>query len=167
LALGLLAGCVQEKAFWHSTQLTGSPAERARFEGTWYDVDGQMWVIVSGETQPRLALRQGMFRPIVRIENARPVGRELRFAVLPAGEEPEPLRNAVLRLTSEDEGELRQIVTDPTDSCCLCGNACAVSYTRLKRNPSPAWFGRIAARHTGEVVHEAREAILDRLARAF
>jgi hypothetical protein len=164
LTLGFLVGCTQEEAYWLATPLTGSPIERAQFEGNWYDREGQLWVIVSGGPHPRLDLRQSMFRPIVRLENARTAGRELRFAVLPAGEEPEPLRNAVLRLTLADEGELRQIVTDSTDACCLCGNACAVQFTRLARNPSPVWFGRITARHAGEILHEMRDLVLEQLA---
>lgn len=124
-------------------------------------------MIVSGDSHPRLALRQSGVRPIVRMENARTAGRELRFAVLPAGKAPEYL---VLRITFEGEGKLRHIETDPTVYRCICGNICGswvVPSAHLKHNPSPAWFGRIAARQAGKVIHETREAVLDRLARVL
>ncbi|HEV7505546.1 MAG TPA: hypothetical protein VGS07_11585 [Thermoanaerobaculia bacterium] len=165
LAFGLLAGCAGREALWQSISLAGAPAERAQFEGTWYDEEGEPRVIVSGDPHPHLDLRHLEGRPIIRMENAQTVGRELYFAVIVTGETPEFPGKAVLRLTFEDKGELRQIVADPRDTCCVCG--CPVPSARLRRNPSPAWFGRIAARHTGEAIHKMREAVFDRLARVL
>ena len=54
---------------------------------------------------------------------------------------------------------------DPGGTCCVCG--CPVPFTSLKHNPSPAWFGQVAARHTNETIHKVREAVFDRLARVF
>jgi hypothetical protein len=159
---------------WISTQLTGAPAERARFEGAWYDQEGLLRVIVSGDSRPKLQFRQPLGWSINRMENAWIAGRELRFAVFPSGEDSP--RNAVLLLTLEGEAELRYAIKSKTELCppdagfnvaYSCGNPFSTPIGPLKRNPSQAWFNRIAARHAGEAVHEMREAVFGRLARVL
>lgn len=126
-----------------------------------------MWAIVSDDPQPRLDLRPWGGRPITRIEHAQTAGDELHFSVLAVGDTPESSGTAVLQFTPGREGgdgEIHQ-QSDPGGTCCVCG--CPVPSARLKHNPSPAWLGKIAARHTSEAIQKVREAVFDRLARVF
>jgi hypothetical protein len=132
-----------------TTDLAGDTAGLRRFEGRWFDENGNLMAVISSPPEPRLSVR-----PFYELEpkDARLQDGQIVFDL---GSGP-----VFLRLTGEDEVLVslgREAPDEP--SSCSCSDAEPFPALVLVRNPPPEWLMKQAVRKTSEITaHFARKA---------
>jgi len=137
-----------------TTDLAGDTAGLRKFEGRWFDENGNLMAVISSPPEPRLSVRT--FYEL-EPKDARLQDGQIVFDL---GSGP-----VFLRLTGKNE----ILVSLDASSCCSCMDPCPALV--LVRNPPPEWLMKQSLRKTTEVTaHFARQAYdgtWDWLARAL
>lgn len=153
----LLLGCRDALPPLQTTALAGETVDLRRFEGRWFDRDGDLIAVVDDEAKPQFAVRLPTWLCSYEIENARLQGGELRFDV--RSDELAGLTPVSLELYSENRAVISQVL--PRRPGFLCGTpflgrpivgAPPIRPTLLLREPPVSW---LAARRTTAYVHRA------------
>ena len=154
----LLLACRDALPPLHTTALAGETVDLRRFEGRWFDRDGDLIAVVGDEAKPQLAVRLPTWLRSYEIENARLQGGELRFNV--RSNELAGLTPVSLELYSENRAVIGQVLPRPPGFL-FCGTpflgrpivaAPPIRRTLLLREPPVSW---LAARRTTAYVHRA------------
>lgn len=155
--------CVKPR--FQTASLAGDPAGLRKFEGEWFDEEGNLLAVVSSSPEPRLSVQTPYD---LEPKDARLLNGEIVFRL--TNDNPEEVS---LRLTGEDELQVLA-VKEPLGLIGTSGCSCAgyqIPVLVLIRNPSPAWHMKLTLRKGTEVAAElasaAYEGTLDRLARVL
>lgn len=135
-----------------------------RFEGRWFDAEGNLIVAVYNRETPQLDLRLPKWLSLV---GARLQGGQIRFYVRSS-----PLEETVsgsLKIIDENQISMAQVIPPDAEKFLICGNAFIIDGAVLVREPSFLWFAKLAGskatRAATETYKTVHEGIFDRLSR--
>jgi len=137
----LAAGCSRcwtPLPLFETAPLAGDADGLRRFEGRWFDEEGNLVVVVSSGAEPRLSV------PSIKELKPRDVRLQNGEIVFRLGSHDE----VFLRLTGEDHMQviIGQEAPDPhTAGSCSC-RPDPVPVLALVRNPSTVWYMKLASR---------------------
>jgi hypothetical protein len=159
----LLLGCGDALPPLQTTALAGATVDLRRFEGRWFNCDGDLIAVIDDEARPQFAVRLPTWLRSYGIENARLQAGELRFNVR-SDERAGPILVS-LELHSENSAVISQVL--PRQPGFICGTAFLgrpvmaappVQTTVLLREPSVSW---LSERRTAAYVHRAYDYVFD------
>ena len=161
----LLLACGDRLPPLQIAPLAGSSMELGKFEGRWFDGEGNLIVVVDGRRTPQLGLRLPQW---LSLAGTRLQDGQILFHVRngPLGQ---PIPGS-LKVLGEDRIVMRQAFPPAFEPPrFLCGNALAIPETVLVRDPSSMWFVKLSARRTAQFATETYKKIyegtFDRLSR--
>ncbi|MEO6191494.1 MAG: hypothetical protein ABIS20_00665 [Thermoanaerobaculia bacterium] len=161
----LLLGCGDSLPPLQIAPLAGSSMELGKFEGRWFDGEGNLIVVVDGRRTPQLGLRLPQW---LSLAGTRLQDGQILFYVRngPLGR---PIPGS-LNVLGEDRVVMRQVFPPAFKPLgFLCGNALAIPETVLVRDPSSMWFVKLSAiratRLATKTYKKVYESIFDRLSR--
>jgi len=161
----LLLGCGDRLPPFQSAPLAGSGVELGKFEGRWFDGEGNLIVVVDGRRTPQLGLRLPRW---LSLAGTRLQDGQILFHVRngPLGQ---PIPGS-LNVLGGDRIVMRQAFPPAFEPPrFLCGNALAIPETVLVRDPSSMWFVKLSARRITRLATKTYkkmyEGIFDRLSR--
>ena len=161
----LLLGCGDRLPPLQIASLAGSSMELGKFEGRWFDGEGNLIVVVDGRRTHQLGLRlpQGLSLAGTRLQDG-----QILFHVRngPLGQ---PIPGS-LNTLGDDRVVMSQVLPTELKSLgFLCGNASAIPGAVLVRDPSSLWFVELSARRATRLAtktyKKVHEGIFDRLSR--
>ncbi len=157
----LLLGCT------HSLQMIpveGNAAEIDRFEGRWFDEEGQLIAVVPRGSTPRLGLRlPNQFR----LRDARVQEGRLIFHLQTDWSVPTIQGSLTLGGGKAVLGEM--LPPEARKLSYSCGSAMTIPSIVLVRNPSRLWLAKLSFRDASRLMttsyRRAHDAVFDRLSR--
>jgi len=161
----LLLGCGDRLPPLQIAPLAGSGIELGKFEGRWFDREGNLIAVVDGRRSHQLGLRLPQW---LSLADTRLQDGQILFHVRngPLGE---PVSGS-LNVLGEDRIVMSQVLPPEVKSLgFLCGNALAIPEAVLVRAPSSMWFLKLSARRATRLAtktyRKVSEGIFDRLSR--
>ncbi|HEY7215486.1 MAG TPA: hypothetical protein VIC28_12700 [Thermoanaerobaculia bacterium] len=142
-ALWLLA-CGEALPPLQTTPLAGAAVDLQKFEGGWFDPDGNLIAVVTSGTDSRFLLRVALPTGYMHLTGARLQDDAIDFTVRGGG-----TYGCSLQLADTNAAEV----------------ACGCTGTLLVRDPSPLWFVKPATHKAARFAREAYEGAFDWLSR--
>lgn len=162
VSLPLLLGCGAASPPYPMMTYSSPGVDLSRFEGRWYDPEGNLIVVFSDRPESRYSILFEGFHLQPRSAGAgRQNKDQLHFSWTISGQ-PMPV---TLTLVGEDEAALDSVPPEgPSGDCCVCGRLFGLT---LVRNPSPLWLLKLQTEGVKEFARQARDSAFDQLARVL
>ena len=165
----LLLGCGDDALPpLQTTALTGPPADLRRFEGSWFDPDGNLIALVDNGTEPRLSVR--LSTKLILGEASLQEG-EVRFRVRFDTDRSKTFSVSLKLANAEELIMLRVREAPPAGKAgWLCGGVYfssrfdSIFAERLRRGSAPAWFVKRNVREAAEITRRTYDSVWYRLA---